>query len=77
MPGAKDKSLWIYRWTLYQRKKSQAKKGKDTIKISCSEEDFIFEIESWGQLKPKEIFTESIKALKKNLKELDKEVNKL
>jgi len=53
------------------------KKGKNIIKISGSEEDFIFEIESWGQIAPKEIFTESLKALKKNIKELDKEANKL
>ena len=54
-----------------------AKKGKDGVKISGSEEDFIFEIESWGQLTSKEIFTESIKALGKNLKDLDKDVKKL
>jgi len=54
-----------------------ARKGKNAIKISGSEEDFIFEIESFGQLAPKEIFSESLKALKKNLKELDKDINKL
>ena len=53
------------------------KKGKNEIKISSSDEDFIFEIESWGQLTPKEIFTESLKALGKNLKELDKDIKKL
>jgi DNA-directed RNA polymerase subunit D len=53
------------------------KKGKSEIKISGSEEDFIFDIESWGQLPSKEIFTEAVKALGKNLKELDKDVKKL
>ncbi|MEM2956129.1 MAG: DNA-directed RNA polymerase subunit D [Candidatus Pacearchaeota archaeon] len=52
-------------------------KGKNEIKIKGSDKDFIFEIESWGQITPKEIFIGSIKALKKNLKELDKDVNKL
>lgn len=53
------------------------KKGKSGIKISSSDEDFIFEIESWGQLSPKEIFIESINALGKNIKELDKDLKKL
>jgi len=53
------------------------KRNKDEIKTSGSEEDFIFEIESWGQMSAKEIFAESIKALQENLKELDKDIKKL
>lgn len=52
-------------------------KGKDAIKISPSEEDFIFIIESWGQLSPREIFIESIKALNKNLKQLSAQISKI
>jgi len=54
-----------------------SRKGKNAIKISGSEEDFIFEIEGWGQLAPKEIFIISLEVLKESLKELDKEINKL
>jgi DNA-directed RNA polymerase subunit D len=54
-----------------------ARKGSNAIKVSGSNEDFIFEIESWGQLAPKEIFSDAISALGKNLKELDKDIKKL
>jgi len=52
-------------------------KEKCNIKIEPSEEDFIFYIESFGQLKPEEIFLDAIKALDDNLKELDKKIKKL
>ncbi len=52
-------------------------KNKEGIKVSGSENDFIFEIESWGQISPKEIFTEALEALRKNIKELDKDISKL
>jgi len=47
------------------------------IKITPSEEDFIFTIETWGQLPANEIFLEAIKALSKNLKELSNIIKKL
>jgi len=51
--------------------------SKNEIKVWGDEEDFIFEIESWGQLKPKEIFTEASAALKKNIDEFLKEASKI
>ena len=36
--------------------------------------EIIFEIESWGQLKTKDIFLKAIEVLDKNLEELDKEI---
>ena len=53
------------------------KNGKDSIKVSGSETNFILEIESWGQLTPKEIFIEALKALQNDLKDFDKDINKL
>ncbi len=52
------------------------KQGKDIINVKPSEEDFIFTIESWGQLDNKEIFTEISKTLDKELKALDKDLSK-
>jgi DNA-directed RNA polymerase subunit D len=37
--------------------------------------NIIFNIESWGQIKPEEIFLEAIKALEKNLSELSKSLD--
>lgn len=37
--------------------------------------DLVFEIESWGQIKPKEIFIEACEALKENLKKVSKEID--
>ncbi|MFC1685711.1 DNA-directed RNA polymerase subunit D [Nanoarchaeota archaeon] len=51
--------------------------GKEKIKVWGDEKDFIVEIESWGQLKPKEILTESCTALKKNIDEFLKEASKI
>lgn len=51
-------------------------KEKCSISIKPSEEDFIFYIESFGHLKPEEIFTEAIKVLDSNLEEFNKEIKK-
>lgn len=51
--------------------------GKEEIKVKGSEKDFIFEIESWGQLRPKEIFIEACEVLDKNIKEFLKEASKI
>jgi len=47
------------------------------IKISSSDEDFIFYVESFGQISPKEIILESLDIIDKNMSQLDKEVNKI
>lgn len=47
------------------------KHGKNSIKILPGKE-IIFFIESWGQLEAKEILIEAVKALKSNLKEVEK-----
>lgn len=52
------------------------KQGKDAIKIKASQQDFIFTLESWGQLSPKEILSSICEALGKNLNEIEKKVNK-
>ncbi len=52
-------------------------KAKYTLKISPSETDFIFTVESWGQLSPKEILIDSVKTLDKNLNNLSKQINKI
>ena len=52
-------------------------KGKSAIKVSASEDNFIFTIESWGQLSPREIFIEITKALSKNLKQLSAQISKI
>lgn len=53
------------------------KQGKNAVKIIASKEDFVFNIELWGQISVKEIFIESCKIIEKNLKELDKKLSKL
>lgn len=50
---------------------------KDRIMVKGDEKDFILEIESWGQLKPKEILAGSCAALKKNIEEFLKEASKI
>lgn len=52
------------------------KKGKDTISVKGSEEDFIFMIESWGQMSAKEIMEGIFEALDDNLKKFSKELEK-
>lgn len=46
-------------------------KGKDAITIKPSSE-LVFFIESWGQMDSKDIFIEAVKALKENLKQVEK-----
>lgn len=53
------------------------KHGKNAISILQNKEDFVFNIESWGQLSVKEIFIEASKIIEKNLKELDKKLSKV
>lgn len=50
---------------------------KEKIKVYGDEKDFIVEIESWGQLKPKEILVEACGALKENIDEFLKDASKL
>jgi len=50
---------------------------KDAIKVSGDEKDFIVEVESWGQLKPRDLLVESCTALKKNIDEFLKEASKI
>jgi DNA-directed RNA polymerase subunit D len=47
--------------------------GKESIKIS-KDNNLIFFIESWGQIKPEEIFKEAVESLKNNLKEIEKQI---
>ncbi|MFH1823596.1 MAG: DNA-directed RNA polymerase subunit D [archaeon] len=49
----------------------------ENIELKASEEDFIFNIESFGQLNPKDIFIESINALDSHLTELSQFAKKL
>ncbi|MCL6500854.1 MAG: DNA-directed RNA polymerase subunit D [Candidatus Pacearchaeota archaeon] len=51
-------------------------KEKCSIKITPSEEDFIFYIESFGQTKPEEIFIDAIKAIDDNLDKIVKDSKK-
>ena len=51
-------------------------KLKEAIKITPSTEDFVFFVESFGQLSPEEIFILSIKILDEHLDELSKELKK-
>lgn len=52
-------------------------KGKNAVKISPSEKDFIFTVESWGQLSSEELFKETINALDENLSEFSKQLKKI
>ncbi len=52
-------------------------KGKDAIKITPSETDFIFTIESWGQLSCNELFTGLVDSLNENLTILSKQAKKI
>ncbi len=49
------------------------KKENEEVKIHLTNE-IIFFIESWGQLEPKKMLIEAVKALKKNLKDLEKKL---
>ena len=50
------------------------KKGKKCITMNLSKEEYIFTVESFGQLSPKEIFLEAMEAMNKNLNELGKQI---
>ncbi len=52
------------------------KNNKNPLDISFSEKDFIFNIESFGQIEASKIFLESLDALNKNLTELEKTIVK-
>lgn len=56
--------------------KRKATKEKCDIIIEPSPENFIFYVESFGQLAPEEIFVEAINSLNENLDELAKAVKK-
>ena len=47
--------------------------GPNSIKVS-KDNNLIFFIESWGQIKPEEIFTKAVFQLNENLKEIAKKV---
>jgi DNA-directed RNA polymerase subunit D len=47
--------------------------GKNAIKVT-KDDNLVFFIESWGQLKPEEIFKQAIEALNNNLKEVEKKI---
>jgi len=47
--------------------------NKEAIKLEKSDE-LILNVESWGQIDAKEVFTRAIKALNENLEELSKEI---
>jgi len=49
-------------------------KDKKAIKIQPSKTDFIFNIESFGQIDAREIFIEAVKVWDENLKELESEI---
>ena len=46
------------------------------LKIEASSEDFVFYIESFGQMSPEDIFNEAINSLNENIDELAKAVKK-
>ncbi|MDD5650980.1 MAG: DNA-directed RNA polymerase subunit D [Candidatus Nanoarchaeia archaeon] len=51
--------------------------GSDAIEIKGSDKDFIFEVEAWGQLSPKEIMDEALNILDEKLDEFSKQVKSL
>ena len=50
---------------------------EDIIKVEYSQDNFIFHLESWGNLTPKEIFEEGLKQLQNKLIEFDSELKKV
>jgi len=46
--------------------------NEDIIKVDYNEKEYIFQLESWGQLSPKEIIVESLKVFDDKLDELKK-----
>ncbi len=50
---------------------------ENNISVKFSEEDFVFEIESWGQLTIKEILTSAVKAFDDKLDDFAKQLKKI
>ncbi len=50
---------------------------EEAIKITSSKEDFIFTIESWGQLGVQEILSEAVKVFDEELDELEEEIKSI
>ena len=50
---------------------------EESVVLEPSETDFIFTIESWGQLSPKEIYEKAIESLNAKIGELDTNLGKL
>lgn len=50
---------------------------KNNVKIESSKENFIFCVESWGQLTPKEMILEAIDVFDRKLDEFEEELKKL
>ena len=51
--------------------------NKEKIKVYGDKKDFIVEIESWGQIKPKDILVEACGALQSNIDEFLKDASKI
>ena len=51
--------------------------SENNIEVKLNEEDFIFEIESWGQLKLKELLKSATEILDKKLDDLSKQLKKV
>ncbi|MBS3163695.1 DNA-directed RNA polymerase subunit D [Candidatus Woesearchaeota archaeon] len=51
--------------------------GADVISIKANENDFIFELESWGQLSPKEILEEALNVIDKKVDEFSKKLKEI
>lgn len=49
----------------------------EDVKIRASDTDFIFRLESWGQLKPKEILLEALNILDSKLSDFSKSLKKI
>ncbi|MFA6023118.1 MAG: DNA-directed RNA polymerase subunit D [Candidatus Pacearchaeota archaeon] len=75
-PKGKVKSGEVYKCTKdLDYIETLLEEGSKAVELKAGE-DIVFFIESWGQIEPKEIFNESVKALDKNLKEVLKVIKK-
>ena len=73
----KDKKLSIKDVTKCDLCEACVEACPDAVEVKGSDKDFIFEIESWGQLTPKEIFEESLNVFDNKLDDFSKEIKKL
>ena len=73
----KDKKLIIKDITKCDLCEACSEACPDSIEINGSTKNFIFEIESWGQLTPKEILEESLNVLDEKLDEFSKKIKSL